>query len=76
MTPNFSEMDELECPDCKTPLAFEPRKDDPNRVTFVGCRCGRKLFDLPDCFLMGPEGGPFFIYAALGSNQRIQKQPV
>jgi hypothetical protein len=77
MMPDLSKMEELQCPDCKSPLLFEPYRDDPSRVKFVGCRCKDENFTVvfPRVIhLFGPaQTGPLFVYGEIGSNQQIQK---
>ncbi len=58
--PNFSEMHELRCPDCGKPLVVTLAEH--NKAVFEGCRCGREVYDVPDCILFGPSGGPLSLY--------------
>lgn len=60
--PNFSEMEEITCPDCGKPLIAVPIEGETNRFRFEGCRCSKDRYHLPDCFIAGFLGGPMTFY--------------
>ena len=59
---DLSQMEEIKCPDCGSPLFALPVDGGSQRHTFQGCRCGREHFELPDCVVAGFEGAPKFFY--------------
>jgi hypothetical protein len=64
MIPELTGMEELHCPDCGGPVVFTatPSPENPNNITFEGCRCDRKWQLTKDMIVVGFAGGPLFIY--------------
>jgi hypothetical protein len=61
MSPDFSKMDEITCPDCRKPLVALP-VEGTSRYKFYGCPCAKEHYELPDCFVAGFAGAPMFFY--------------
>jgi hypothetical protein len=61
-------VEEMMCPDCGKPFAAEPVDGEPNRCQFVGCRCVKEMFDLPEAVgTVGVRGGlMFFVRKKIG----------
>jgi hypothetical protein len=60
--PNLSEMEEVLCEGCRTPLILTPVEGTLNRYVWEGCRCGQETFRVPDFVVAGFGGGPLLVY--------------
>jgi hypothetical protein len=63
MLPDFSNKRELTCGDCNRPILFSRVSDNPSKITLIGCRCKREIYDIPDGTLVSTDGELFFHYA-------------
>jgi len=58
---DVTQLEEMTCPDCGKPFAAEPVDGEPNRYKFVGCRCVKRTFELPEAVgTIGVAGGLMF----------------
>jgi len=59
---DLSKMEPVECPDCHQQLFITRVPDEPGRAKFGGCRCERKVYDIPDSVAFGIGEAPMFLY--------------